>query len=112
MPLPLARSAIIPLSGKRPDINLIAMTEQDWREQLLQEGFQNIRTHTDSPDTVYKEHTHPTTNPHIVLAGHLRLFIDGKTILLNPGDRYDILAGVKHSSEIGADGCTFIIGEK
>lgn len=88
------------------------MTELEAQEQLKQEGFKNVRTHTDSPDTVYKEHTHPTTNPHIVLAGHFRLFIGGKTVLLNPGDRYDIPANVPHSSEAGADGCTLIIGEK
>ena len=88
------------------------MTEQEWHEQLKQEGFQNIRTHTDSPDTVYRSHAHTTTNPHIVLAGHLRLVMDSGTVLLNPGDRYDIPAGVKHSAEVGADGCTFIVGEK
>jgi quercetin dioxygenase-like cupin family protein len=88
------------------------MPEEEFRTQLENEGFSDIRVRTDGPDTIYKIHTHPVTVAHIILSGHIRLVMDGEVHLLHPGDRLDVPAHVPHEAEIGGEGCTYMIGDK
>lgn len=88
------------------------MSEEEYRTQLENEGFSDIRVRTDGPDTIYKLHTHPVTVAHIVLSGHMRLVMEGKVNLLHPGDRLDVPAEVEHEAEIGGEGCTYMIGDR
>lgn len=87
------------------------MLEEQYRNQLEKDGFSGIRVHTDGPDTIYRPHSHPNTVAHIILSGHMRLVLKGEVQLLNPGDRWDIPAGVEHEAEIGGEGCTYMMGE-
>lgn len=88
------------------------MPEEEYRTQLENEGFSDIRVHTDGPDTVYKPHSHEVTKAHIILSGHMRITVDGKVVLLFPGNRYDVPANIVHDAEIGGEGCTYMLGEK
>jgi len=87
-------------------------TEQQWREKLAQEGFTSIEVGTDSAGMEYPLHKHDTYVEHVILAGEMRLTIEGETCDLKPGDRWGAPAGAMHSAKIGPEGCTYLIGEK
>jgi quercetin dioxygenase-like cupin family protein len=88
------------------------MTEEEYRNQLEQEGFSDIRVRTDAPETIYPPHTHPVTVAHIVLADQMRLTLAGKLHLLHAGDRLDVPAEALHEAEIGGEGATYMIGDR
>ena len=88
------------------------MTEQDWIEQLKQEGFKNFDILIHESNTDFGEHTHTTDTVHIILEGELALVQEGQIAVLTEGDRMDIPAGTTHLAKCGTKGCKFIVGEK
>lgn len=53
--------------------------------------------------TVLPEHTHPNEQSGYLIKGKIRLFIDGKSHEMNPGDNWDIQCGIPHKAEILKD---------
>ena len=49
------------------------------------------------------EHKHINEQTGYLVKGSIRLFIDGKSIVLHPGDSWTILSNVKHKAEIFED---------
>jgi len=88
------------------------LTEKELEEKLKREGFSGIFVHRDYPNAYYPDHTHSGTTAHIVLEGDIAVTSEGKTTTFEPGQRFDVPAGVVHSAKIGADGCRYMIGEK
>lgn len=48
---------------------------------------------------ISKEHTHDYDEYFVVVQGQYTLIINGKRIILNPGDEYHIPKGIPHSGE-------------
>lgn len=82
------------------------------KQQLRDEGFRNIFSHTDRPGTQYPEHTHSNVTCHVVIEGEIEITSGGETKTFRTGERFDVPAGEVHSARVGEDGCTYILGEK
>ena len=88
------------------------MSEKEFAEKLKIEGFSGIYIWEDGPGAYYPDHVHNKLSAHIILDGEMILTVDGKTILLKVGDRYDVPANTVHSARMGKGGCRYIVGEK
>ena len=54
-------------------------------------------------DSLLPEHMHINEQTGYLVKGSIRLFIDGKSQVLHPGDSWNILSNVKHRAEILED---------
>ena len=54
-------------------------------------------------DSALPEHKHINEQTGYLVKGSIRLFIDGKSQVLHPGDSWTILSDVKHKAEILED---------
>ena len=77
-------------------------------------GYSEIFQWHDGPSTVYDAHTHPTHNTYYILRGdmHVHYPPHGHSIYYKQGDRFDVIATVLHSVDIGKQGCVFMVGSK
>jgi mannose-6-phosphate isomerase-like protein (cupin superfamily) len=65
-----------------------------------------------APNAFYSEHTHPSLTAHIILAGQMTLETNGRSETFRVNQRCDVPAGARHSAQMGAQGCRYMIGEK
>lgn len=86
------------------------MTHEEWQQKLETEGYQQIYVHTDPPHFEYPEHEHPVRTAHIILAGGMTIWEEGRQVDLKMGDRYDVVANALHEAKMGPEGCTYMIG--
>lgn len=87
-------------------------TEEQFRDQLANEGFTHIHVWRDPAEHFYPDHKHSAATAHIVLDGEMTIVIDGQQHRYFPGDRCDVPAGTTHSALVGSHGCRYLIGEK
>ncbi len=87
------------------------MDEQEVIEGLENEGFTKVYAHEDAADVTYSDHAHERKSAHVIIRGSMRLTVQGKTVELATGDRFDVPAGATHSTVIGPEGCRFVFGE-
>ncbi len=92
---------------------MTSINEQDAKDILVKESFENINIWQDGPNFEYSEHTHEKLTAHIILEGEM-LLIDhlGQEKTLKAGDRLDIPAGTVHKAKMGVLGCKYVVGEK
>ena len=88
------------------------MTQQEWIEKLIQEGYVGVSVCSNEPNTEFPEHTHEETTVHVILDGELTLHDPDGAHVLHVGERFEIPAGKKHSALCGPQGCTFVVGTK
>ncbi len=88
------------------------MTKDEAETQLRREGFDPIYTIQDEPNFVYDEHTHSMMTTHLILAGSMRVTMEGQQREYRAGERVDVPAGIAHDAAIGPEGCTYVVGEK
>ncbi|KAL2140723.1 hypothetical protein VTI28DRAFT_3316 [Corynascus sepedonium] len=82
-------------------------------------GFSHVFTWTDGPYAHYSPHSHPGLTTHVILRGELTIAYPededveqrGKKSTYGVGDRIDVDAGRVHEVWMGAEGCTYVIGE-
>lgn len=80
-------------------------TEAALREKMTAAGLTPIRWEN-GPHEVYDAHTHSYEKVLYVVSGHI-IFgfpIDGKPVMLYPGDRLELPAHLLHNAAVGADG--------
>ncbi len=53
--------------------------------------------------SVLSQHSHPQEQTGFMVSGKMRLFIDNKSFLAEPGDTWSIKGGVEHRAEIIED---------
>lgn len=88
-----------------------APTETDLQRRLVARGFSVMRW-TDPPGRTYAPHAHDHDESLWCVRGSIVFRIDGHTYPLEPGDRLELPRGTVHAAEAGADGATYLIGEK
>tara|TARA_B100000745_G_scaffold123564_1_gene80259 strand:- start:4715 stop:4981 length:267 start_codon:yes stop_codon:yes gene_type:complete len=88
------------------------MNEAEAREQLTNEGFQNISVFQDSPNKFYPDHVHMALTAHIILEGEMTLDWGEEKRTYKKGDRFDIEKNDIHNAVMGPEGCTYMIGSK
>jgi quercetin dioxygenase-like cupin family protein len=72
------------------------------RARLEQEGLYPSRFDM-VPGDSYGDHSHPEAEIRWVVSGRMRLCIGGEELILTPGDRLDLAAGVVHSADVVGD---------
>lgn len=87
------------------------MNKEDLKKKLADEGFLHIYEWHDEPGTEYPEHEHKGAVSMYILDGGLTFWFGFDQIILKGGDRFDVPIGKVHTAKVGADGCTFLVGE-
>ena len=77
-------------------------------------GFTHIFQWTDRPSAEYPAHTHSSVSAHYLLNGEMRVYYPAleQTVVYRAGDRFDVPAKCVHAATVGAQGCTYMVGEK
>ncbi len=88
------------------------MNRQTLEQQLRSEGYIRVFVWRDAPGAVYPDHTHASDTTHVVLEGEITVTTADGSRTCKRGDRFDVPAGALHSARVGAQGCTYLIGEK
>ncbi|KAI9904243.1 hypothetical protein N3K66_000772 [Trichothecium roseum] len=90
------------------------MAKQD-EEQVRSWGFNHVFTWSDGPNVHYSSHSHGGLTTHLVLSGEMTLWYpneaDREKRTYGPGSRIDVDADRVHEVWVGAQGCTYVIGE-
>jgi quercetin dioxygenase-like cupin family protein len=81
------------------------------RARLEKDGFEIFRW-SDGPGATYTPHSHDHDESLWVIAGRITFGIAGRDYPLGPGDRLMLPKGTVHTAEVGADGATYLIGQK
>ncbi len=90
---------VTPWSGQTPP------TEEELQSVLAKQDL-NVYTWSNGPEDVYAGHTHGYHKVLYVVDGSIKFDFPTrhKTITLNPGDRLDLPAGIRHSAVVGPQG--------
>jgi quercetin dioxygenase-like cupin family protein len=88
-----------------------APVEARLRSQLEREGFSVFRW-SDGPAATYSPHAHDHDESIWVVAGEITFGTAGGELRLGPGDRLMLPRGSVHTATAGADGATYLIGER
>jgi quercetin dioxygenase-like cupin family protein len=81
------------------------------RRQLEAEGFE-VWSWSDPPGADYQAHTHDHDESLWVVAGEITFGAAQREFRLGPGDRLMLPQGTVHTARAGANGATYLIGEK
>ena len=90
------------------------LSKKDIRQalrKLKEEGFKHVYEWRDEPHVEYPEHAHEDRVSFYIIEGSLTFRINGETIELNKGDRYDVPPKTNHTAKVGPEGCSFVVGE-
>jgi quercetin dioxygenase-like cupin family protein len=85
--------------------------ENGLRRHLEAEGFE-VRIWRDPADRSYAPHRHPHDESLWVVRGRIALQVEGREVLLGPGDRVELPGGILHTARCGPDGAVYLIGQK
>ena len=81
-------------------------------KQLESEGFAPVYEWQDKPGTVYEEHEYQGKTTLWLTDGSIEINVEGESITLKAGDRYDIPPRTKHSAVVSPNGWIAIVGEE
>jgi quercetin dioxygenase-like cupin family protein len=86
-------------------------TEPVLRARLAADGF-GAFLWQDAPGAHYQSHAHENDETLWVLTGEIVFEVAGCSYRLGPGDRLQLPAGTRHAATVGANGATYLIGER
>ncbi|ROW13654.1 hypothetical protein VPNG_04587 [Cytospora leucostoma] len=90
-------------------------SRRDYEAEVRSWGFNHVFTWTDGPNAHYSPHSHSGLTTHLILSGQLTVTYPKDKApakeTFGPGDRLDVDAGRVHEVWMGAEGCTYVIGE-
>lgn len=99
----LGASAAAPAFAQQLDANGIGRTELVRHD--LDGGREAIQVRVDfGPGASFPRHTHPGVEMAFVIDGTIEYVVDGKTVLLKPGQSLFIPPGVVHSAKNAGNG--------
>jgi quercetin dioxygenase-like cupin family protein len=81
------------------------------RRRLSDDGY-GVMTWSDPPGRTYAPHEHGHDECLWCVRGSIVFRIAGADYRLDPGDRLMLPRGTVHAAVAGADGATYLIGEK
>lgn len=96
---------------REKDIRDVQLITQ-YLESRLKQKYPFVYQWTDKPHTVYKKHSHKGSVSFYVLSGGLSMTFPDKTIELSVGDYIDVPIKIEHTAVIGANGCTYLVGQE
>ena len=84
------------------------LTEKTAKKILSERGHKNIVTVTLPKGHVNDLHDHPFDADTVIIAGSIKIVVSDKVYNLNPGDEFQLDAGIKHSEFVGNNGVTLV----
>ncbi len=78
------------------------LTEQAMRRKLEAQGY-DVTRYVYSPGTRFPDHSHSIDKIDAVLKGRFRIVLEGKEVMLEPGDAVAVPKGAVHSAEVVGD---------
>lgn len=88
------------------------MESREEIKKLTADGYTVIYEYDDSPGEKFDDHSHEGDQMMFIMAGEMKVEMNGKVYNLQAGDSLPIPAKTIHSAEIGSQGCSYIVGEK
>lgn len=88
------------------------MNRTEFEQQLKSDGFTTIETKDYTPRPANDAHGHDFAVRGLVLQGAFTVVRDKKPVTYQPGQVFDVAAGVPHSEEIGPEGARVLVGRK
>lgn len=88
------------------------MTESEWIDELLRDGYLNLLFWDAVPFEQDDEHAHDRDHKMIVFSGDIELTIGYQTVHLGAQDYFEIPRGTNHLAIVGAEGCRYLIAER
>ncbi len=88
------------------------MTFAEFEADARARGFDEVLVRDWPPLTVIDTHTHPFAAKALVVAGEMWLACAGDTRHLQPGDTFELAAGVPHDERYGAEGATYWVARR
>jgi quercetin dioxygenase-like cupin family protein len=99
------RLELIPWNGA------VLPSEETLRQNLIDEGFEVFHWR-DEAGANYEPHSHAHDESLWVLEGELLFGAGGREFRVRPGERLMLPKGTVHTARAGADGVTYLIGER
>jgi len=81
-------------------------------DELKKKGYDPVYVWNAEPNEEDLDHTHTFDTRLAVLEGEIEIRMDGKSVILKPGNEIDIPREKVHYGEAGAIGCKYIVAEK
>lgn len=78
------------------------LSEHAIRRKLESEGY-SVSRYVYSPGTHFPEHTHDVDKIDAVLSGRFQLVVNGRRVVLGPGDWIAVPRGVRHTATVVSD---------
>lgn len=78
-----------------------------FRSQAMARGFTEVLDRSWAPNTAVSPHSHPFRAQALLVQGEMWLTVEGKTRHLQPGDGFDLPAGLVHEERYGPQGATY-----
>jgi len=91
---------------------MTTLTFNEFKQQCLSAGFDEVLERTWPRDTQIPIHTHPFTAQAVVQQGEMWLTLDGQTQHLTPGCTFHVPSGTLHAERYGPDGAMFWVARK
>jgi len=88
------------------------MTENEWIEHLLQDGYDNLLFRDAIAFEREDEHAHDRDHKIIIFSGDIEITIGYETVHLGAHDYFEIARGTAHIAAVGCDGCRYLIAER
>jgi quercetin dioxygenase-like cupin family protein len=67
---------------------------------------------SNGPGDRYGAHSHSYNKVLYCSQGSITFVVEGRDVLMRPGDRLDLPAGVSHAAVVGPEGCTCLEAHK
>lgn len=88
------------------------MNIEQFKELLKMEGFGEITTVTREAGGSMDDHKHPFEAKALILAGDIKIMIDGAERTYRPGELFHLFKNEEHSESYGEQGVTYLVGRK
>ena len=88
------------------------MNEEQFRQQLQEQGYSNVRVVEFEPSCDGDMHTHDFSAMVMVTKGELTLTYEDGPVTYGPGDWCEVVTGTKHAERSGPEGATALAGTK
>jgi quercetin dioxygenase-like cupin family protein len=75
------------------------LSEKAMRRKLASLGYQ-VSRYVYPPGTFFPDHTHGIDKIDAVISGRFRMTLEGKAVILEPGDSLEVPRGAVHSAEV------------
>ena len=88
------------------------MNETDWRNQALQDGYDDVISIHWAPGFFHEAHTHNFRANLFIISGSMVITTDDEEITCDAGDIRTLDAGLQHAELVGSDGVSFLLARK